>query len=96
MALQRSAQERGEGMWRKGAPPLIPSSLHSAGEPGLVGEPYDRIVDTRTGRTEVRRHPGAYRICQVVCVGAGADRACMTYVPFERRYKDRPGCLFRK
>jgi endonuclease YncB( thermonuclease family) len=92
-ALQREAQARGAGMWRKGVPPLLPSSLHSAGEPGLEGEPYDRIVDTRTGKTEVRRHRRAYRTCQEVCVGEGAGRACMVYVPFERRYRDRPACL---
>ncbi len=93
LAAQRSAQERGAGMWAKGVPPLLPSSLHSADEPDLPDGAYDRIVDTRTGRTEVRRHQSSYRVCQEVCVGEGRDRACMTYVPFARRYRDRPACL---
>lgn len=93
VAAQRAAQERGSGMWRKGAPPLAPSSLHSADEPDLAGGAYDRIVDTRTGRAEPRRHDSLYRVCQEVCVGEGRDRACMTYVPFARRYRDRPACL---
>jgi endonuclease YncB( thermonuclease family) len=96
LALQRKAQARGAGMWRKGVPPLIPSSVHSADEPGLEKGAYDRIVDTRTGVTEARPHDEVYQVCQEVCVGQGADRACMTWVPFERRYKDRPPCLFRR
>jgi endonuclease YncB( thermonuclease family) len=96
VALQREAQARGAGMWSKGAPPLLPSSLHSADEPGLADGAYDRIVDTRTGRTEPRRHRSTYRACQEVCVGEGSDRACMTYVPFERRYRDRPSCLYAR
>jgi endonuclease YncB( thermonuclease family) len=93
VAAQRAAQERGSGMWRKGVPPRVPSSLHSADEPDLAGGAYDRIVDTRTGRAEPRRHESTYRVCQVVCAGEGRDRACMTYVPFARRYRDRPACL---
>ena len=96
LALQRKAQARGAGMWRKGVPPLIPSSVHSADEPGLEKGPYDRIVDTRTGMAEPRPHQDVYRACQEVCVGEGADRACMTWVPFERRYRDRPPCLFQR
>ena len=93
VAAQREAQARGAGMWARGVPPLLPTSLHSAGEPGLSGEPYDRLVDTRSGRTRLRRHRGAYATCEEVCVGSGPETACMTYVPFERRYRGRPGCL---
>lgn len=93
VAAQRAAQARGAGMWRKGVPPLLPSSLHSADEPDLPDGAYDRIVDTRTGATEARRHERTYRACQEVCVGERDDRACMIYVPFARRYRDRPACL---
>jgi endonuclease YncB( thermonuclease family) len=96
LELQRKAQAAGAGMWKKGVPPLVPSSVHSAGEQGLKGEPYDRIVDTRSGKAEVRRHAGSYGVCQEVCVGEGPERACMTYVPFERRYRDRPPCLYQR
>ncbi len=96
VALQRQAQTRRAGMWRKGVPPLIPSSVHSADEPGLTGGAYDRIVDTRTGMTEPRRHADVYRVCQEVCAGEGAERACMLWVPFERRYRNRPPCLYRR
>ncbi len=72
---------------------LASAPLHSADEPDLAGGAYDRIVDTRTGRAEPRRHDSLYRVCQEVCVGEGRGRACMTYVPFARRYRDRPACL---
>ncbi len=94
VALQRDAQRLGIGMWTGGAPPLVPTSLHSADEPDLgPGGAYDRVADTRTGETVARPHRSVYRSCQEVCVGDGDGRACMTYVPFARRYRDRPACL---
>ena len=94
VALQRDAQQQGTGMWAGGAPPLVPTSLHSADEPDLGARgAYDRVADTRTGVTAVRPHRRVYRPCEEVCVGEGAERACMTYVPFARRYRDRPACL---
>ena len=92
LALQREAQRDGKGIWAKGVPAEIPSSLHSIEENG-GGPTYDRIVDTRTGAALKRQHRTAYRTCQEVCVGARGDRACMLYVPFERRYRHRPPCL---
>ncbi len=94
LAAQRRAQEARAGMWAGGAPRLVPTSLHSAGEEGLgPGGPYDRIVDTRTGEAEPRPHSRRYPPCEEICLGEGAGRACMTYVPFERRYRGRPRCL---
>jgi endonuclease YncB( thermonuclease family) len=92
LALQHEAQRRRAGMWAKGIPAEIPTSLHSVEENG-GGPTYDRVVDTRTGSAVKRPHGHAYRTCQEVCVGGGADRACMVYVPFERRYRHRPSCL---
>jgi endonuclease YncB( thermonuclease family) len=94
LSLQREAQRDRAGMWAGGAPPLVPTSLHSAAEPdpGPTGA-YDRIVDTRTGVAAARPHARTYRTCEEICLGDGADRACLIYVPFERRYRDRPACL---
>ena len=92
--LQREAQRARAGMWTGGAPPRVPTSLHSADEPDLgSGGAYDRIADTRSGRTEVRRHARTYRTCEEVCVGEGADRACMVYVPYALQWRNRPACL---
>jgi endonuclease YncB( thermonuclease family) len=94
VAAQRAAQAAGAGMWARGAPPLVPTSLHSADEPDLGPRgAYDRIADTRTGVAAARPHARTYATCEEVCVGDGADRACMVYVPFQRRYRHRPACL---
>ena len=108
LALQLEAQRARRGMWARGAPPLVPSSVHSADDPsslpGSAGRRtseadrgprgvYDRIVDTRTGVAEARPHARVYATCEEVCVGEGKDRACMVHVPFARRYRDRPRCL---
>jgi len=94
LEVQREAQAAARGMWAGGVPPEIVTSLHSAGEKDLKGKaPYDRLCDTRTGATRVRQHRSSYRTCQEVCVGEGPLRSCMVYVPFERRYNNRPDCL---
>jgi endonuclease YncB( thermonuclease family) len=94
VAAQRVAQRAGAGIWAKGVPPVIPTSLHSAEERGLGRRgAYDRLVDTRTGASDARSHERAYATCEEVCAGPDHDRACMTYVPFERRYRGRPECL---
>jgi micrococcal nuclease len=94
LVLQRDAQRLGVGMWAGGAPALVPTSLHSADEPDLGPRgAYDRIADTRTGVAEARPHRRRYHTCEEVCVGEGPERACMLYVPYERRYRDRPACL---
>lgn len=91
---QRAAQRGGAGMWARGVPPVIVASAHSADERGLGRRgAYDRLVDTRTGRAEARTHRRTYAACEPVCAGEGAGRACLVYVPYERRFRDRPGCL---
>jgi micrococcal nuclease len=86
---QRQAQAGKEGMWRKGVPPLLVTSVHSLEE----GRGYNRVVDTRTGVSRARAHHERYRLCQEVCEGPPTQPSCMLYVPFERRYKDKPECL---
>lgn len=94
VALQRDAQRAGAGIWAGGAPPLVPTSLHSTDEPDLGQRgAYDRVADTRTGGAAARHHARSYGLCEEVCLGDGPDRACMTYVPFARRYRGKPACL---
>jgi endonuclease YncB( thermonuclease family) len=93
LALQREAQARGAGMWAKGVPSGIVTSVHSAAE-GARGA-YNRVADTRTGIAGERRHDTSYATCELVCEGVGRDRSCMVYVPYERRYRHRPWCLRR-
>jgi endonuclease YncB( thermonuclease family) len=93
LALQREAMERGDGMWARGAPAEVLTSLHSADEPGLGGRGYDRVADTRSGTARTVPHRRVYATCQRVCRGDGPDRSCMIHVPRELRYRDRPWCL---
>jgi endonuclease YncB( thermonuclease family) len=92
LEMQRGAQGRGTGIWAKGVPAVIVTSLHSADEPG-AGQAYDRLVDTRTGEARRRPHATRYAVCEEVCVEAAGGVTCMTHVPFERRRRNRPPCL---
>jgi micrococcal nuclease len=92
LALQAEAQRQGAGLWARGVPAGIVTSVHSAAEVG-GGTAYNRVVDTRTGAAAPRPHRRAYRVCEMVCERTRGDLACMTYVPFERRYRHRPRCL---
>lgn len=94
LSAQREAQSARAGLWAGGVPPLVPTSVHAEGERGLGAKgAYDRVVDTRTGRAAPRPHRRRYATCEEVCLGEGAQRACMVYVPYERRHRDRPACL---
>jgi endonuclease YncB( thermonuclease family) len=94
LEAQRRAQAGGAGLWAKGVPPRIPTSVHAAGERGLGRRgPYDRIADTRTGEARASPHRRRYETCEEVCTGEGRARACLVYVPYELRYTRPPGCL---
>ncbi len=81
-------------MWKKGTTKGLISSLHSVGEEeGRADVAYNRVVDTRTGAAFKREHHKKYETCEEVCETTDGDTSCMTYVPFERRYKDQPPCL---
>jgi len=93
LAIQADAQKRGAGIWAKGVPAVIITSVHSAAEGR--GHPYNRVCDTHTGAAGESPHDKSYATCEEVCAGpAGAD-SCMVYVPFDHRYRDRPDCLLR-
>jgi hypothetical protein len=94
LAAQEEARRAGAGMWAKGAPRRVLTSLHSLdeAEPGAA-EVHDRVVDVATGRAREVRHASRYGTCEERCRGEGPDRTCMTYVPFARRYRDPPACL---
>lgn len=95
LKVQADAQKRKVGMWAKGVPKGIVSSIHSKGEDGEGSEKeaYNRVVDTRTGEAHVRKHDETYETCQTVCEDTEGDKSCMVYVPFKRRYGGKPDCL---
>jgi endonuclease YncB( thermonuclease family) len=98
LEAQREAQAAGAGMWRRGVVKGVLTSVHSLGEDGEVeadATVYNRVVDTRTGQALKRVHAQRYGTCETVCEETEGDRSCMVYVPFKRRYGNRPACLAR-
>ena len=77
------------GIWAKGAPKSLITSLHSKDEKPDKNE-YNRVCDLTTGECSERIHADVYETCQKVCI----DDSCMTYVPYRARYGDnRAECI---
>ncbi len=89
LMLQRRAREAGLGMWEKGRPEFLVTSLHSAD--GKGGR--NSVINTRTGQWDGRAHQDEYQICEEICVDHPVRGSCMVYVPYEQRYKDQPDCI---
>ncbi|GMV40184.1 MAG: hypothetical protein AMXMBFR64_19000 [Myxococcales bacterium] len=86
---QHAAQKAGAGMWAKGVPATILTSVHSADEPNS-DKPYNRVTDTITGLSRKIFHDKTYPRCTEACEGD----SCLLYVPFNERYgKKRAECL---
>jgi len=88
LKAQAKARRARRGIWKKGVPGLLVTSLHSVDE----GSGYNRRVDTDSGESTVRNHSDMYKVCEEVCEG-GAGGSCMVYVPYARRYRNTPDCL---
>ncbi|MCB9795633.1 MAG: nuclease [Alphaproteobacteria bacterium] len=82
LAAQAQAIEGKVGMWAKGAPEGLLTSLHSLDEYTDKTETYNRVADLKTGKAEESTHSTNYTTCQEVCV----EGSCMIYVPYELRY----------
>jgi endonuclease YncB( thermonuclease family) len=94
LEAQKAAQTKKVGIWAKGVPNGIVTSLHSMGEEGGEGDKaYNRVVDTRTGAALKHQHQDSYAVCQEVCVETEGTSSCMVFVPFDRRFKNRADCL---
>lgn len=89
LAAQKKAQKAQLGMWKYYIPTYIISSLHSKAEGAR--ENYNRLISTKDGTTKKMQHKENYEICQNVCIENNAS--CMIYVPFQKRYTQRPYCL---
>jgi endonuclease YncB( thermonuclease family) len=90
IAIQLKAQNDREGIWKWGIPARIVTSIHSTLERPDKPESYNRVCDTRTGRSWVVKHRTAFKPCDAWCDGG----SCMVYVPFEVRFGDkRPACM---
>lgn len=67
LAAQRDAQEHRRGMWAKGVPAYILTSLHSAAEGG-GRRSYNRIISSADAHSASERHDNNYDECQWVCI----------------------------
>lgn len=94
LLAQQTAQEQRLGMWEKGVPDVIVTSLHSADEGG--DSVYNRVISTVDGTSTQLDHSETYQICEEVCVENEVfpEGSCLLYVPFQLRYgPDRAECL---
>ena len=89
LALQSAARMDSRGIWRKGRPETIISNV-SADNSGRV---FLRVVNSRSGKTEVRHQRGDYSICDEICEGPSVSGSCMLFVPYEQRYSASASCL---
>lgn len=94
---QKKAQQEKLGLWRKGVPQYIITSLHSADENAKnknknKKNTYNRLISAIDGHSKKWQHNDIYKTCQKVCI---ADvGSCLIYVPFEFRYGvDKAHCL---
>jgi len=83
LAVQQRAIARGVGMWEKGSPDGLLTSLHSDHESERAA--YNRVCNLQTGMCPKVEHEEDYETCQKVCM----QGSCMLYVPFTSRYGDR-------
>jgi endonuclease YncB( thermonuclease family) len=87
-ALQQEAQRKRLGMWKKGVPEYIVTSVHSAGGRRPA---YIRMISTKDGSSKMINHSRRYRACEWVCKGG----SCMMYIPFKQRYGARKASCIR-
>lgn len=90
LKAQKVAMKLAKGIWEKGIPKGILTSLHSIDEQPGGKKAYNRIADPLTGLSRTEEHSHKYAECQEVCM----EDSCMIYVPFKRRYgKNRAPCI---
>lgn len=86
---QNFAISKKAGMWAKGAPTLLITSLHSQDEKPDK-DAYNRVCEIKTGLCSVQTHQNTYSTCEKVCI----EDSCMLYVPYLQRYgQQRASCL---
>jgi endonuclease YncB( thermonuclease family) len=67
LAWQRLAQSQRRGMWAKGIPEFIVTSLHSLSEDPTRDKHYNRAVSALDGHSAPWTHADTYDECQKVC-----------------------------
>jgi len=86
----RFGMEAKNGMWEKGVPNHLVTSLHSQSEKPDK-EVYNRVCDLVKGQCAPQPHQDTYEICEKVCI----QDSCMIYVPYFKRYRNKAECLVK-
>jgi micrococcal nuclease len=90
LALQKTAQDAGNGIWSKGVPEELVTSLHSLDEREGQTQTYNRLISTATGASTQLHHEDSYETCAWIC----PTDSCLRYVPYAQRYGDNQAeCL---
>ena len=90
LRIQRHAQKKKRGIWAKGVPRYIVTSLHTA---KYGRQAYNRLIHSKTGASKKIWHRHRYRICRWISQGGSS----MLWVPYRARYGHRkPHCLRSK
>lgn len=88
LKLQQEAIRKRVGIWAKGAPSHLVTSVHSASL--YRRRAYHRLISIKTGGSNMYRHSDSYNECAWVCLRG----SCMRYVPYKRRYGlEKASCL---
>lgn len=82
LAAQQEAIDAKVGIWAKGAPEGLLTSLHSLDEKENQESTYNRVITLSTGVSSTIDHSDTYTACQQVC----AMGSCLTYIPYAQRY----------
>jgi len=68
LAAQHAAIREGRGIWAKGVPTYVVTSIHSIDEAGAKpGKTFNRLVNTVDGHSKRWLHNDKYEECQAVC-----------------------------
>lgn len=88
--VQAQAIANEVGIWAKGVPAGIVTSVHSLDEREGAAQTYDRVCSTATGTASKTSHAQTYAACSEVC----RSGSCLVYVPYSLRYgESRADCL---
>jgi endonuclease YncB( thermonuclease family) len=89
LEAMRKGMQNKLGIWHKGTPRYLITSLHSQDEKPDK-DAYNRVCDLEIGQCETQDHTDTYTVCQNVCI----EDTCMVYVPYKKRYGfERAECL---
>ena len=90
LAHQHAAQAGARGMWARGVPKELVTSLHSLDEKPGSTQTYNRLISTESGASTQLHHSDSYETCSWAC----PTDSCMRYIPYTKRYgENRAECL---